>query len=76
MGKEELNHDEIMSINETVNDILLFIDKEYETIKVKDSLWEYDKEDIKKEDMIFPTNLCEKIEEYLILKLTELKGEE
>ena len=32
MAKEELNHDEIMSVNETVNEILLFIDKEYETI--------------------------------------------
>ena len=65
-------------IDDTVNDIVMFIDKQYESIGVKDSLWVYcfDKEDIKREDMIYPTDLCEEIRSYLIDKLTELKGEE
>jgi hypothetical protein len=54
----------------------MFIDKQYETIGVKDSLWVYDKEDIKKEDVIYPTDLCEGIRSYLTDKLTELRGEE
>ena len=48
----------------------MFIDKKYENIGVKDSLWVYDKEDIKREDMIYPTDLCEEIRSYLIDKLT------
>lgn len=62
-----------IDIEETVNDIVLFIDKEYETINVKNSLWEYDEEDIKEEDMVFPTDLCEEIRIYLTNKLTEFK---
>ena len=64
-----------MDINDTVNAIVLFIDKQYESIGVKDSLWVYDKEDIKREDMLYPTDLCEEIRSYLTDKLTELKGE-
>ena len=64
-----------MDINDTVNAIVLFIDKQYESIGVKDSLWVYDKEDIKREDMLYPTDLCEEIRTYLTDKLTELKGE-
>ena len=81
MAKEELNDNKIMLINDTVNDILLFIDEEYETIKVKNSLWEYAEDDFKEEDMVYPTDLCEEIRTYLTDKLTDtsinlLKGEE
>ena len=62
-------------IDDTVNDILLFIDKEYEGIHVRNSLWEYAEDDFKEEDKVFPTDLCEEIRTYLTDKLTELKGE-
>jgi len=78
---DELEIAEKLGIEDTVNDILLFIDKEYETIKVKNSLWEYAEEDFKEEDMIFPTDLCEEIRNYIRGKLIDtsinlLKGEE
>jgi hypothetical protein len=60
-------------IHNITNDIIDFIDKEYKTIGVKDSLWKDDKQD---DDMIYPTDLCEEIRSYLIDKLTGLKGEE
>tara|TARA_R100001198_G_C5099147_1_gene132100 strand:- start:136 stop:369 length:234 start_codon:yes stop_codon:yes gene_type:complete len=64
-------------IDDTVNDIVMFIDKQYESIGVKDSLWVYDEEDEDVYDpMIYPTDLCEEIRIYLTDKLTELKGEE
>tara|TARA_R100001163_G_C4868029_1_gene71174 strand:+ start:178 stop:396 length:219 start_codon:yes stop_codon:yes gene_type:complete len=69
-------YDNEIDVNDTVNEIVMFIDKQYESIGVKDSLWVYDKEDIKREDMIYPTDLCEEIRSYLTDKLTELKGEE
>ena len=69
-------YDDEIDVNDTVNEIVMFIDKQYESIGVKDSLWVYDKEDIKREDMIYPTYLCEEIRSYLTDKLTELKGEE
>lgn len=67
---------EEIDVENTVNEIVMFIDKQYETIGVKDSLWVYDKEDIKKEDMIYPTDLCEEIRIYLTDKLTELRKKE
>ena len=69
-------YDDEIDVNDTVNEIVMFIDKQYESIGVKDSLWVYDKEDIKREDMIYPTDLCEEIRNYLTDKLTELNGEE
>ena len=69
-------YDDEIDVNDTVNEIVMFIDKQYESIGVKDSLWVYDKEDIKREDMIYPTDLCEEIRSYLTDKLTELNGEE
>jgi len=61
-------------IHNVTNDIIDFIDKEYKTIGVKDSLWKDDKED---DDMIYPTDLCEEIRFYITNKLLELKrGEE
>jgi len=75
MVKDGLDAIEEGKIDNTVNDIVMFIDKQYESIGVKDSLWIYDEEDIKREDMIYPTDLCEEIRIYLTDKLTELKGE-
>ena len=69
-------YDDEIDVNDTVNEIVMFIDKQYESIGVKDSLWVYDKEDIKREDMIYPTDLCEEIRSYLTDKLTELNGDE
>tara|TARA_R110001592_G_C12647153_1_gene700892 strand:+ start:200 stop:418 length:219 start_codon:yes stop_codon:yes gene_type:complete len=71
-----MNYNDEIDVENTVNEIVMFIDKQYETIGVKDSLWVYDKEDIKKEDVIYPTDLCEGIRSYLTDKLTELRGEE
>jgi hypothetical protein len=76
MVKDGLDAIEEGEIMDTVTEIVMFIDKQYESIGVKDSLWIYDEEDIKREDMIYPTDLCEEIRSYLIDKLTGLKGEE
>jgi SRSO17 transposase len=76
MAEKELNDKDIELINDTVHDILWFIDKAYKTIKVEESLWEYE-DDLKKEFMPHPTKLCEEIGSHLIIKLNELKrGEE
>ena len=55
-------------IEEIVTDITLFINKQYSGIGVKNSLWEYADIDDDGESgygNVYPTNLCEKISDYI-----------
>ena len=59
-------------IEEIVNDITLFINKQYAEIGVKNSLWEHidlDDDGASGYGNLYSTDLCEKISDYIIKEL-------